>query len=83
MQSSLLSLLLVGAAVAISSQKSEEPPCGLPPFVDVLPAKQSKDLRETWKQWKEGGECVTEQAATHAILGTLTPEEHRAVFGGG
>lgn len=41
------------------------------------------DLLQTWKDWKEGGECVKEQTATHEILGILTPEEHRAVVGGG
>ncbi|GMT17337.1 hypothetical protein PFISCL1PPCAC_8634, partial [Pristionchus fissidentatus] len=80
----LVSLLLIGAAAAAAQEEKqpEGPPCGLPPFVDVLPEKQSKDMRDTWAAYKEGGTCTKEQAATHAIIATLSAEEHRAVFGG-
>ncbi|ETN74198.1 hypothetical protein NECAME_13126 [Necator americanus] len=65
--------------LAAFAQKSKIP-CGLPPFVAKLPAKQSQLLNETWANYKNGSDCEAQQKKTFEIIGTLSEAERNAVF---
>ncbi|EPB72895.1 hypothetical protein ANCCEY_08002 [Ancylostoma ceylanicum] len=72
----LFSLLIL---LAVSAQRSKIP-CGLPPFVSKLPAKQAQQLREVWANFTNGSDCTAEQKRTFEIVGSLTEAERDAVF---
>ncbi|RCN52680.1 hypothetical protein ANCCAN_01056 [Ancylostoma caninum] len=63
----------------VAAQKSKIP-CGLPPFVSKLPAKQAQQLNETWANYTNGSDCSAEQKRTFEIIGSLTEAERDAVF---
>ncbi|KHJ76348.1 hypothetical protein OESDEN_24032, partial [Oesophagostomum dentatum] len=58
------------------------PPCGLPPFIDDLPADAAKKVREIWKDYKEGEKCYNEQGLTREVLDTLSKEDRKKMHKG-
>ncbi|RCN47099.1 hypothetical protein ANCCAN_06818 [Ancylostoma caninum] len=56
------------------------PPCGLPPFIDKLPADAQKKLQEIWQNYKQGERCYNEHGLTRELLDSLPKEVRKAVF---
>ncbi|RCN47101.1 hypothetical protein ANCCAN_06820 [Ancylostoma caninum] len=56
------------------------PPCGLPPFIDKLPADAQKKLQEIWKNYKQGEKCYTEHGQTRELIESLPKEVRKAIF---
>ncbi|RCN47098.1 hypothetical protein ANCCAN_06817 [Ancylostoma caninum] len=56
------------------------PPCGLPPFIDKLPADAQTKLRNIWQNYKEGADCSNEHDQTRQILDSLPAEVRSAIF---
>ncbi|EPB71806.1 hypothetical protein ANCCEY_09115, partial [Ancylostoma ceylanicum] len=56
------------------------PPCGLPPFIDKLPADAQKKLQEIWKDYKQGEKCYTQHGETRELLDSLPKEVRKAIF---
>ncbi|EYC29205.1 hypothetical protein Y032_0006g2837 [Ancylostoma ceylanicum] len=47
---------------------SRPPPCGLPPFIDKLPADAQKKLQEIWNNYKQGEKCYNEHGLTRELV---------------
>ncbi|KIH44238.1 hypothetical protein ANCDUO_25742 [Ancylostoma duodenale] len=56
------------------------PPCGLPPFIDKLPADAQKKLQEIWQNYKQGEKCYTEHGQTRELMESLPKEVRKAIF---
>ncbi|KAK6011067.1 hypothetical protein OSTOST_23859 [Ostertagia ostertagi] len=73
-------LSLISFVALVAAQSRTRIPCGLPPFVTKLPAKQAEQLREAWANYQNGTSCVNEQKRTFEIVASLTEAERAAVF---
>ncbi|ETN83167.1 hypothetical protein NECAME_07527 [Necator americanus] len=58
------------------------PPCGLPPFVDDLPADAQKKLREIWADYKEGEKCYHQHGLTRELMDSLPDDVRREIHKG-
>ncbi|CAI5454729.1 unnamed protein product [Caenorhabditis angaria] len=58
------------------------PPCGLPKFIDNLPADAAEKVRSIWANYKEGDECDTEHKLTREVVHALPEEQKEKVFAG-
>ncbi|KIH61592.1 hypothetical protein ANCDUO_08132 [Ancylostoma duodenale] len=56
------------------------PPCGLPPFIDKLPADAQMKLRDIWKNYRQGADCSNEHGQTFQLMHSLPQEVRRAIF---
>ncbi|RCN47096.1 hypothetical protein ANCCAN_06815 [Ancylostoma caninum] len=82
--------LLVGLVVIVSSQPPPPfgggmgppppPPCGLPPFIDKLPADAQMKLKNIWGNYRQGTDCSNEHHQTRQILDSLPAEARSAIF---
>ncbi|CAI2351213.1 unnamed protein product [Caenorhabditis sp. 36 PRJEB53466] len=55
------------------------PPCGLPPFLEDLPADAQAKITEIWKDYKEGDKCYEEQGLTREIIDSLPKEARKSI----
>ncbi|EYC29200.1 hypothetical protein Y032_0006g2836 [Ancylostoma ceylanicum] len=88
--SRLILFLLVGLVVIASSQPPPflgggmgpppPPPCGLPPFIDKLPADAQQKMRHIWQNYRQGAECNNEHAQTRQLLDSLPTSVRSAIF---
>ncbi|EPB71804.1 hypothetical protein ANCCEY_09113 [Ancylostoma ceylanicum] len=56
------------------------PPCGLPPFIDKVPADVQKKLQDIWKNYKQGDKCYNERGETRELLNSLPVEVRKVVY---
>ncbi|RCN47095.1 hypothetical protein ANCCAN_06814 [Ancylostoma caninum] len=56
------------------------PPCGLPPFIDKLPADAQMKLRNIWGNYRQGADCRNEHHQTFQLMRSLPQEVRRAIF---
>uniref|UniRef100_A0A914VJG4 Uncharacterized protein n=1 Tax=Plectus sambesii TaxID=2011161 RepID=A0A914VJG4_9BILA len=60
------------------------PPCGLPPFLEKLPADMQQKVQAIWANYVQGEDCKQQHKETRELLKTLTKEQKKALrpFGG-
>ena len=56
------------------------PPCGLPPFIEDLPADAKTKVEEIWKDYKEGNKCFIEHAKTKEVIDSLPDDVRKGFF---
>nr|CDJ88397.1 Hypothetical protein CBG17730 [Haemonchus contortus] len=81
MSRTLVLVAISVAAVSAAGLFAHHPPpeCGLPPFVNDLPADDQTKLKDIWKNWKEGDKCYHEQGLTRDLVETLPTEIRRKI----
>ncbi|CAO4374744.1 unnamed protein product [Caenorhabditis nigoni] len=55
------------------------PPCGLPPFLEDLPAEAQAKITEIWKDYKEGDKCYEEQGLTREVMESLPKDVRKSI----
>uniref|UniRef100_A0A8R1I4T5 Uncharacterized protein n=1 Tax=Caenorhabditis japonica TaxID=281687 RepID=A0A8R1I4T5_CAEJA len=62
-------VLLIVAVQAKPGRRT--PPCGIPPFLESLPADAQEKVNDIWKDYKEGDKCYEEQGLTREVIDAL------------
>lgn len=74
MQVFIVVVAVVAAALAAPPLHTAElPPCGSPPFLDMLPEEAKQAITLIWADYKEGDECLEQHAETKKVLDSLPP----------